>query len=160
MTRLLAHEHVRCPSDRLESFVATYLESLRGPDGSIRLTLGLPSRALEHLGINFERPVVASVEFGPDPSGLNQVLNIHWQPEGGGPFPAFSGMLAAEAIEGPGADSLLALDGSYEPPGGGAGRVFDEAIGYAIARACARTLLEQLRDGAEAEYRTQTARLG
>jgi hypothetical protein len=155
MTRLLAHEHVKCPCDRLEELVATYLETLRRPDGTIRLKLGLPSRTLDQVGLCFEKPVVASVAVGPDPAGLNQVLHVRWEPEGGGPFPVFSGILTAEPCEGPGHESLLALDGRYEPPGGGPGRVFDEAIGYAIARSSARALLEQLRDGAEDVYKNE-----
>jgi hypothetical protein len=157
MTRLLAHEHVHCPPDRLERFVAAHLESLRREDGTIHLTLGVPTRTL---GINLERPVVARVAFGPDAAGLNRVLHIDWEPEGGGPFPAFSGVLSAEPIDGPGEDSLLALDGNYNPPGGGAGRVFDDAIGLSIARSSARALLDQLRDGAEAAYKNEVTRTG
>ncbi len=163
MTRLLAHEHVRCPSDRLDRYVAAYLQSLRRDDGTIHLKLRVPARTL---GLSLEHEVVATAEFGPDPSGLNRVLNIHWEPEGGGPFPVFSGMLEAEPVDGPsgdvppGDDSLLALDGGYDPPGGTAGRVFDEAIGYSIARSCARALLEQLRDAAETAYQNEVTRTG
>lgn len=160
MTRLLAHEHVRCPLDRLEPFVAAYLDSLRRDDGSIHLNLAAPSRRLDHVGLNLERPVIVTVEFGPDQAGLNRVLHIRWEAEGGGPFPVFSGILTGEPVEGPSEDSLLALDGSYEPPGGGAGRLFDDRIGFAIARASARALLEQLRDGAEAAYTSETTRMG
>jgi hypothetical protein len=160
MTRLLAHEHVRCPADRLERYVATYLEARRRADGSVHLKLGVPSRALDHVGLSLEREVIATVEVGPDPSGLNRVLNVSWEPEGGGPYPSFSGMLAAEPVEGSESDSLLALDGRYKPPGGAPGRAFDEAFGLAIARSSARALLEQLRDDAEAAYRNETTRSG
>ncbi len=154
MTRLLAHEHVRCPCDRLERYVAAYLETCRREDGTIHLTLGpLPTHTL---GFNLERPVVVHVQLGPDPAGLNQVLHVSWEPDGGGPFPAFSGILTAEPLEGPDRDdSLLALDGNYEPPGGAPGRLFDETIGYSIARGSARALLDRLRDGAEAAYQRE-----
>jgi hypothetical protein len=160
MTRLLAHEHVRCPSGLLDRYVASYLESQRRADGTVHLKLGVPSRTLDHVGLSLEREVIAQVAFGPDPSGLNRVLNIGWEPEGGGPYPSFSGMLNAEPIDGSEDDSLLVLDGSYEPPGGGPGRVFDEAIGFSIARSSARALLEQLRDDAEAAYRNESTRSG
>lgn len=154
MTRLLAHEHVRCPCDRLERYVAAYLETFRREDGTIRLSLGpLP---IHTLGFNLERPVVAHLELGPDPAGLNQVLHVSWEPDGGGPFPAFTGILTAEPLEeSESDDSLLALDGIYRPPGGAPGKLFDEAIGYSIARGSARTLLDRLRDGAEAAFQRE-----
>jgi hypothetical protein len=52
------------------------------------------------------------------------------------------------------------LDGTYDPPGGYAGQLFDGAFGFWIARATARELLRQLRDRAETGYQTAFPSLG
>jgi hypothetical protein len=51
----------------------------------------------------------------------------------------------------------LVLDGSYEPPLGSAGRIFDAVVGRRIAHATAADLLTHMRDYIEISYRETEA---
>jgi hypothetical protein len=79
-------------------------------------------------------------------------VGIAWTPRWRG-FPPFGAILT---IEPAGEGSLLVLEGSYEPPGGAAGRFFDRAVG---ARLAARTMDALLRDIAR-YVRDQIAKKG
>jgi hypothetical protein len=63
------------------------------------------------------------------------------------PFPRFDGALSLEAAS-PKATTLT-LEGRYEPPLGGAGKLFDAALGHRIAEATARELLKEIADRIE-----------
>jgi hypothetical protein len=66
-------------------------------------------------------------------------LALTWQPSWRG-FPSFGATLTLQAA---GEDTLLVLDGSYEPPGGAPGRLFDRLVGKRLA---VRTMDALLRD--------------
>jgi hypothetical protein len=155
MSRLIAHEHMQIPADVADAYIMKCLTAL-GSSGE----LGLPFRL--HLrmptgdfglagGVAIEKDVTAYVTYQLDATHRNRIVSIAWQSEDGGPFPKFQGTI--ETIEdesGPG--TILVLAGAYDPPGGVAGVLFDASIGFWIARATARDLVTQLRDGAEHAY--------
>ncbi len=82
-------------------------------------------------------------------------MNVTWAPKGGGPYPSFAGTLTFEPAA---AQTNLALDGNYEPPGGVAGKAFDAIVGRRIAAAGVRALLEAMKVDLEAEYRDERER--
>jgi hypothetical protein len=63
-----------------------------------------------------------------------------WRPRWRG-FPSFGATLT---IRPAGQETELVLDGSYEPPGGMVGRVFDRIVGQALAARTMDALLDQL----------------
>lgn len=71
----------------------------------------------------------------------HDALTISWQPRWS-VFPSFRG-LATVRPQSPG--SILALEGSYVPPGGFAGRIFDRLIGRRLAYGTMDHLLDRLR---------------
>jgi len=71
----------------------------------------------------------------------HDALTISWQPRWSA-FPSFRG-LATVRPQSPG--SILALEGSYEPPGGLAGQIFDRLIGGRLANSTMDHLLDRLR---------------
>ncbi|MGP6158948.1 MAG: SRPBCC family protein [Vulcanimicrobiaceae bacterium] len=96
------------------------------------------------------------VTFSPHPERSRyQVMNVTWAPKGGGPYPSFAGTLTFEPAA---AQTNLALDGNYEPPGGVAGKAFDAIVGRRIAAAGVRALLEAMKVDLEAEYRDERER--
>jgi len=68
---------------------------------------------------------------------------IHWESEGGGPYPAFDGELMVDADENFNGFWIV-LTGAYVAPGGAAGQLFD-----------ARALLREMRVEIEALYRAE-----
>lgn len=67
---------------------------------------------------------------------------IAWRPAWRG-FPAFGGTLTVRAA---GEETLLVLEGSYEPPGSVPGRLFDWLVGRKLAARTMDAFLNQLRD--------------
>ena len=66
-------------------------------------------------------------------------LAFAWQPPWRG-FPSFGATLTVQTVV---EDTRLVLEGSYEPPGGAAGRLFDRVVGKKLAE---RTMDALLRD--------------
>jgi hypothetical protein len=145
---------VHWPSGRVPSYLEWYLDQLSGSDGNkATLELRVPGDLLGMPGgVNVGRDVTAT--FAPTGDELNrqeQRMSIRWAPKGGGPFPAFAGVLALSAQ--PGSQCLLTLEGDYEPPLGLAGEVFDAALGQRIAHATAQELLHRIKAVMEASAR-------
>lgn len=67
-------------------------------------------------------------------------------------FPRFGAMLT---VRPQGARSLLVLEGSYTPPGGMLGRLFDRVIGEALANRTMDALLREIRDYIECRVVSQ-----
>jgi hypothetical protein len=141
------HEYtsVHCPFAQVPSYLDKFFKSMGARDG-IGATIELSAPLGE---VNLERHVIASiVPLKPYP-GYDR-FSIGWEPRGGGPFPKFEGTVSVseESI----GYSRLDLDGSYVPPGGPLGAVFDAAVGNRIAHQTARLLLERIRDAVESGY--------
>ena len=126
---------------RLEQF----FESLRGKDGISRLRVRVPTDGpTRELAI--EREVCVEAHRPRGEASLNDLVLIKWIPEGTGVFPRFEGILIVRSHD---EKSSIELDGSYTPPFGVAGQVFDAAIGHRIADATARELLKDLKAAVE-----------
>lgn len=121
-----------------------------GRPGTSRLTLVLPIS--EHHDI--VRTVDARSARKIDTSGYTSRFQIAWQAGAtsrGLPTPGFTGDLVLSAGEDY-AESLLQIEGSYDPPGGLAGRAFDEAVGRRIAHATLAALLAGIGDELRADH--------
>jgi hypothetical protein len=67
---------------------------------------------------------------------------LAWRPAWRG-FPSFGGTLTVRPA---GKKTVLVLEGSYEPPGGVAGRLFDWVVGRKLAARTMDAFLDQLAD--------------
>ena len=108
------------------------------PHGTCSLTLALPLSE----GHEIARVVTARTERLTSGSYTSR-YRIAWDPGStrrGIPTPGFAGTLTLAAGEDYG-ETKLELDGSYDPPGGVAGRTFDQLVGRRIAHATLSALL-------------------
>jgi hypothetical protein len=135
---------VRCPFDRVPGYLATFLARSGGTveTAVIPMRLQVGEVVVEH-GI---RITLRRREGYPGYA----VADIGWEADGGGPFPAFTGTLSA-ADEGAGF-CRLDLDGSYAPPLGAAGAMFDAMLGKRIAQSTVGDLLLRLKHVCEEGY--------
>lgn len=86
-----------------------------------------------------------------DSSRLHDAVHLDWSPGERLPFPRFSGLLTVRPHD---AGSDLTLEGSYEPPFGLLGTLFDTLLGEQIAHGTVRALLRQIVLSLEASWRT------
>ncbi|HMF29646.1 MAG TPA: hypothetical protein VKE42_12780 [Candidatus Cybelea sp.] len=126
---------------RLERF----FETLRGKDGVSRLRLRVPTDGRAR-GLSIDREVCVEARRTRGEASLNDLMLITWVPEGTGVFPAFEGILIVRSENG---TSSIELDGTYTPPFGAAGQVFDATIGHRIAESTAHELLKDLKAAVE-----------
>ena len=149
MTRLRETVAVAHPAESAQEGLERFFGALQGPDGVSRLRLRVPvDGAAKEFGLNLEREVVIEARRARDHQNLNDLIRIDWSPEGATVFPRFAGTLVVCGNEAPGRSSIE-LDGTYEPPLGAAGQIFDAAIGHTIAQATARELLNDLKTAIE-----------
>jgi hypothetical protein len=150
----MAHLHdqtsVECPVAETQSRLEAYFASLRAADGVVRLRLRVPmSCSPTSPGLSLDREVRVEARRARDESNLNDVIRIAWTPEGSVVFPKFEGTLVVLGGEDPNL-SYIELDGTYVPPLGTAGEVFDAAIGHQIAQSTARQFLKDLKRASSA----------
>lgn len=88
------------------------------------------------------RDVEARFAAAEDRLRFDELWSINWHPYGDGPFPDFEGTIAVRSREDGSCE--LELDGSYEPPLGHFGKLFDAVLGARIASATAREFLADL----------------
>ncbi len=146
VTHLREDISVKGSVPQIERRLEAYLESLRSSNGVARLRLRVP---LLVQGINLDREVRVEAWRDRDDQNLNDLIRIRWSAEGSAVFPAFTGTLVVWG-EGDRKVSYIELDGTYEPPLGTAGAIFDEAIGRRIAESAAREFLGDIRRGLDA----------
>lgn len=84
-----------------------------------------------------------------DVTRKHDALLLAWQP-GGRLFPEFHGAIT---VRPKGRGAWLRIQGSYEPPFGTAGRIFNALIGRFIARITLARLLRQVAHRAERRWR-------
>ena len=75
-------------------------------------------------------------------------LEFAWRPMTRA-FPRFGAMLTVRPHDG---TLALSLEGSYEPPGGWFGKVFDRAIGERLANRTMDALLREIKDYIEQQH--------
>ncbi len=144
---------VEIPPTKACGYLGRYIRDIEAEaTGRIVLTVKIP---LQRLGI--DRCVTASkavsVHFSPivEPRTIKQRMAVSWEPEGGGPFPKFTGTVGVEEQEAASA-SFVTLDGTYDPPLAIIGDAFDAIIGKHIARQTARNLLDEIAITMETAY--------
>ena len=91
------------------------------------------------------RSVIASIQTKYVGAASTAHHVVQWAPEGGGPFPLFSGEIAIDGDE-DAKDCTIVLRGKYETPLGLLGAAFDIVLGNQIARASAAGLLKEIGD--------------
>lgn len=150
MTHLHEHRFLKCPYTRAKGYLREALQSLAATQQTQRLTLRVPFA--DRYGLR--KDVLVTYGTGVDPMHFDEPWDVHWVPEGGGPYPAFDGELTIRADQDY-PTSIIELTGSYKPPLGVAGAAFDALAGSRIAAATAQTLLQQLGDAMERRYESE-----
>jgi len=160
MRTLRERLYVDCPFGKAPSFLNDYLNELarrvNGEQATLRLIVPLEALGLP-TGLSLRRDVVAHFSPPQDAYGVQKTA-VTWKPEGGGPFPTFTGALSVEQDERYGTSSLY-LEDTYDPPLGAIGKGFDAALGRHIAAATARELLGALKRRIEQDW-SATAKIG
>jgi hypothetical protein len=140
---------VLIPFDAIPAAAEGYLTSLAEKDGKriapIRVTVA---------DVVVERFVDLTLKHARAYPGF-EIMEIGWGPHDGGPYPTFKGTLSVEEI-GP-TFSRIDLDGTYYPPLGIAGQIIDAAVGHHFAVSGARSLLNDIKNGLEAAFKTGVA---
>jgi hypothetical protein len=112
--------------------------------GTCVLTLPFPASEAREIA----RAVTAKTERLAGSANYTSHYRVAWdagRTAHGIPTPGFSGTLTLSSGEDYG-ETELKLDGRYDPPGGAAGRAFDELLGRRIAHATLSALLNGVGD--------------
>jgi hypothetical protein len=137
---------VHCPFDHVPAAADAYIASLPQHDGravvALRVAIG---------DVVVERRADLTLTHSHAYSGY-EIMAIGWQAHDGGLYPVFRGTLCVE--DGTGNFCRIDLDGTYVPPLGIAGAVFDAVAGHRIAVEAARQLLDEIRIGLEFAFQT------
>lgn len=144
MRAISAHRLLPCAWPSANHYVEAFYGRLAG-DARER---SLPLRVRLHdIGLpthfTLEHDVRATLFRVPDDELATTGFRIEWSAAGGGPYPRFTGWLFLQR----GADeatSLLELEGTYTPPFGPLGAIFDATIGKKIAEVTAAALLADI----------------
>jgi hypothetical protein len=147
MPRLQDRTPVNRPPEQTKRRLEEFFLALRGQDGVARLRLRVPTDGPTR-GLSIDREVRVEARRTRGEASLDDLTLISWMPEGTGVFPTFEGILIIRGKTGSDVSSVE-LDGSYTPPYGVAGQVFDAAIGRRIAQATAREFLKDVKAAIE-----------
>jgi hypothetical protein len=146
MTSIVEKELVHAPLASADRLLQAFFAAHPAPDGAgARIVLRAGETA---------QPAIVGLERVHRPEDMTPRYAIHWEAEGGGPYPDFDGELSVDADEDYNTFWFV-LNGTYEPPGGVAGQLFDAAIGRRIAEATARGLLSEMRVETETLFAAQ-----
>ena len=147
-SRVVAERICACPFSVVEEYAAGFLHDLEvaPPRSRVRVplrTLGLP------LGGSLTHSVTLRFGIHSDATDVvrrHEAIVFTWR-TGSKWLPSLSGALRFRIA--PHGQTLMLFDGTYRPPLGLAGALFDRLIGHRIARATACDLLTRLGDSAE-----------
>lgn len=153
MTHIYERLFLKCPYIRARDYLSESMESAAQDKTVQTLPLTAPLGVLPR---PLEKNVLVRYEHGRDPLHFDEPWNVYWTPEGGGPYPDFSGQITIRADESY-RSAVLEIRGDYAPPFGALGRAFDMIAGAKIASATAKTLLRQIGSVMEERYRTEEA---
>jgi hypothetical protein len=123
--------------------------------GTCTLTLVAPGPA----GRELARVVTAHTQRIAGPENYTSRYTLRWdsgRTPRGVPTPGFEGTLTLSAGEDYG-ESALDLEGRYDPPGGAAGKIFDEVVGQRIAHATLSALLDAVGQELQREHEVTEA---
>ena len=151
MTQLDERRYLKCPYHTAREYLASAITTAIAHETPrvVRLRVSLAD-------VEIEKDVQATFSPQTDPRHFDQPWTVHWEPAGGGPFPIFDGTIAVRSAED--YDScILELQGAYDPPLGGVGKIFDAAIGSRVAKATAQNLLATIGERMETQHAREEA---
>jgi hypothetical protein len=148
MSTILAKQTVKAPLASAARLLQVYLQSHPQHDGGgVRIALRAHT---------LEAPAVVTLTPAHRPQDMAPRFTVHWEAEGDGPYPVFDGILTVEG--GDDYDEFrLALEGTYRPPLGIAGKAFDLMVGNRIADRTAHKLLADIGGVMEARFANEEA---
>lgn len=153
MTTISEALRVECPYVRARQYLQDALFAAAQTCAAQPLILATP---LPVGHVELEKRVQVRYAAVTDPMHFDEPSHIGWDPESGGIYPSFSGVLTVRADED--YDSaILELTGSYAAPLGTAGMLFDKALGKKIAGSTVQTLLAKIAAGMTARYQREEA---
>jgi len=153
MTTIKEHLRVACPYLRAREYLhdALSVAATTRIEQPLILTAPLP---VGHLTL--QKGVQVRYAAANDPMHFDEPWHVSWDPEPGGVYPSFSGVLAVRADDD--YDSaILELTGSYAAPLGPAGMLFDKALGVKLASNTVQALLAQIATQMTARYQREEA---
>ncbi len=148
---------VSCPTAQAEKRVEAFLKENGAVNGHVaRIPFGFDLMASDGAGsLHVGHGVALDVTIDSKPGNLDATFKVEWKSSDGGPYPSFHGQLA---IENEDYDSFwLALRGTYQPPFGLLGSVFDAVAGRRIAAQSAREFLATMASSIEAGFQADEA---
>jgi hypothetical protein len=151
VTHIYERLFLKCPYVRAREYLHEALQAAAHGKTPQTLPLTAPLAAAP---ATLEKRVLVRYERGRDPLHFDEPWNVYWTPEGGGPYPDFSGQLTVRADESYRA-AILELTGDYAPPFGAFGRAFDMVVGTKIASATAKELLREIALRMEERYESE-----
>lgn len=147
MSAISAKELVHAPLASADRMLNAFFAAHPGPEGAARIILHAR---------DLQRPAVVTLRSAHRPGDMTPRYAVHWEPEGGGPYPVFEGFLGVGASDDYD-EFFLTLEGEYEPPLGLAGKMFDVVLGNRIAGETARALLADVTREIEARVAQEEA---
>jgi hypothetical protein len=154
MTTIYERKHIDCPYVRAREYLRERLEQAAERHQIERMPLGV---TLAPFPAAVEKNVLVWYERSSDPMHFDEPWTVRWTPEGGGPYPDFSGELTVRADD-TYTHAVLELRGEYLPPLGIVGRGFDIVAGSKIASATVRKILDGIAQEMEARFHSEEAR--
>lgn len=141
MTRVCARRDVCCPfSATIEAIEILHEDDAEhrvGPFANMRTRI---------------KCEIAEVRDRTDNTRRHQALQLRWQALSRMPLPVMSGLITVRP-NGPATE--LRMEGSYVPPLGAPGRLFDRIIGRHLAQRTLNRFLDELRDLVEQEWQKE-----
>jgi hypothetical protein len=147
---------VSCPTAQAAKRVEAFLAQNGVVKGHVaRMPFGFDLLGEGGGSVDVERGVALDMTIDSKPGDVDATFAVDWKASAGGPFPSFHGQLS---IENEDYDSFwLALRGTYQPPFGLLGSVFDAIAGRRIAAQSARELLGRMASSIEAGFQADEA---
>jgi hypothetical protein len=133
---------VHAPLGSADRFLERYFAAHAAPNGGARVDLRAGDLA---------KSAIVTLVPAHRPADMNPRYTVHWEPEAPGPYPVFDGELTVDGDEDYNAFWLV-LDGSYKPPGGLAGELFDALVGHRIAETVTHELFATLQTAIEGYF--------
>ena len=148
MTQIEQRQLVHAPLASAKRFLDGFFAAHAGTDGDARITL--------HAG-EFARNAIVTLTPAPRPADMTPHFTVDWKDADNGPYPDFHGTITVAGDEDYNAFWLV-LEGTYAPPGGIGGQIFDAVIGKRIAESTALRLLDDIRVETERLFEAEEAR--
>ena len=104
-----------------------------------------------------EKAAVVTLVPAPRPADMTPRCALRWESEQPGPYPIFDGELTVGSDDDYNAFWLV-IAGTYQPPGGLVGQVFDALVGHRIAETVTRGLGDAVRAEIEAMFAEEEQR--